>query len=79
MATLEQIDEKLDSIEDTMIELKTVLLGKNSDKGLVGQVEENCEQIDKLKGNYKTLVGILIGSGIFTGGVVAGLTKLLGG
>ena len=79
MATLKQIDEKLDRVENVMIELKTVLLGKNHDKGLVGQVEENTEQIVKIKGNYKTLVGILIGSGIFTGGAVAGLTKLLGG
>lgn len=79
MATLEQIDEKLDRVENVMIELKTVLLGKNSDRGLVGEVENNTRDIGRIKGNYKTLVGILIGSGIFTGGAVAGLTKLLGG
>lgn len=79
MATLEQIDEKLDRVENTLIEVKTVLLGKNSDRGVVGQVEDNTREIGKIKGNYKTLIGILIGSGIFTGGVVAGLTKLIGG
>ena len=79
MATLEQIDEKLNRVENTMIEIKTVLLGKNSDEGLVGQVGKHEKQIDKLMGNYKTLVGVLIGSGVFTGGVVAGLMKLLGG
>lgn len=79
MATLEQIDEKIDRVENTLIAVKTVLLGKNSDKGLVGLVEHHSKEIDKIKGNYKTLVGVLIGSGVFTGGIVAGLTKLLAG
>lgn len=78
MASLEQIDEKLDRVEIGIIELKVVLLGKDSDKGLIGLVNGHSQQIDKLRGNYKTLVGILIGSGIFTGGVVAGLVKLIG-
>lgn len=79
MATLEQIGEKLDRVENGVIELRTVLLGKNSDVGLVGDVTHLEKDVDKLKGNQKTLIGILIGSGVFTGGVVAGLTKLIGG
>ncbi len=79
MATLKQIDEKLDRVENTMIKIKTVLLGENSDKGLVGLVDCHTKDIEKIKGNYRTLMGILIGSGIFTGGAVAGLTRLLGG
>ena len=73
MATLEQIDEKLDRVENTVIELKTVLLGRNSDKGLVGQVDDNAK-----KSNRNTVIlAALIGSGVLGGGIV-GLVQWLG-
>ncbi len=50
MATLEQIDEKLDRVGNSLTEVKTVLLGKNGDKGLVGQVEAHERDLDKIKG-----------------------------
>ncbi len=79
MATLEQIDEKLDRVGNSLTEVKTVLLGKNGDKGLVGQVEAHERDLDKIKGNYKLLVGILIGSNVLISVATAGLTRLLGG
>ena len=72
MATLEEIDKKLDRVENGVIELKTVLLGKNSDKGLVGQVNDNTRRI-----NHNTIIiAALIGSGVL-GGSIVGLIKLL--
>ena len=44
MTTLEQVDAKLDCVVQTVTEIKTVLLGKNSDKGLVGQVNDNSKR-----------------------------------
>lgn len=71
---------------DAVIEIRTALKGIDGRGGLLNEVRElsksyNALQADhnRLKGNYKTLVGILIGSGILTGGAVAGLTKLIGG
>lgn len=72
MATLEQIDEKLDRVENVVIELKTVLLGKNSDKGLVGQVENNRRKTDR----NTIVLAAIVGSGVL-GGSVAGLLQLL--
>jgi len=72
MATLEQIDEKLDRVENTVIEVKTVLLGKNSDKGLCGQVDDNTKSISHIK----IALAATLGSGALGGGIV-GLVKLL--
>ncbi len=69
------IDEKvikaIEETHDTVIELKTVLLGKNSDKGLVGQVEEHEKKINR---NTIILVAI-IASGALGSGIV-GLLNL---
>ena len=73
MASLEQIDEKLDRVENLVIELKTVLLGKNSDKGLVGLVNEHNKKINRIA----IFLALLLGSGILGGGIT-GLIKLLG-
>ena len=52
--------------------LHTVLLGANGAEGLVEEVRSIAKGYGKLKRNFWTLVGILIGSGII-GGSVAGL------
>jgi len=54
--------KKLDDTHDAAITLMTVLLGKNSDNGLVGDVRRNTKNINKL---YAALVGIslVIGGG----------------
>ena len=70
--TLKQIDEKLDRVESVVIELKTVLLGKNGDKGLVGQVDDNCKSISHIK----IILAAILGSGLLGGGFL-GLIKLL--
>lgn len=82
----ERHEKLLEETNDAVIEIKTALKGFNGQGGLINEVkgiltrQDNLEvDHNKLKGNYKTLVGILIGSGILTGGAVAGLTKLLGG
>ncbi len=74
MATLEQIDEKLDKVENTLIEIKTVLLGKNGDKGLVGQVQDH----DKTIKTILIILAALIGSSVL-GGSAFGVVKLLMG
>ena len=52
--------------------LHTVLLGANGAEGLVEEVRSIAKGYGKLKRNFWTLVGILIGSGII-GGSVFGL------
>jgi len=68
------IDEKrkLDEVHDAVIELKIVLLGKNGDRGIVGQVEENNKKVNR---NSLILAGIL-GSGLLSG-VGVGIAQLL--
>ena len=72
MATLEQIDAKLDQVAVVVTELKVVLLGKNGDKGLVGQVNDNSKKI----ATNRTILAAIIGSGILGGGIV-GLVQLV--
>jgi len=68
---------------EAIIEIHTVLLGANGDDGLVGDVkrcavaikEESCE-LSKLKKIVYTLVGVLVGSGVITGGAI-GIDKLV--
>ncbi len=86
MEFTEKHEELLRETHDTLIKVSTVLLGTNGDTGLLGKVETICtrqealeDKQDSLEGSKKLLVGILIGSGVFTGGVVATLTKVLGG
>ena len=52
--------------------LHTVLLGANGAEGLVEEVKSIAKGYGKLKRNFWTLVGILVGSGVI-GGSVAGL------
>ncbi len=82
----ERHEKLLEETNDTVIKIKTALTGLNGSGGLIDDIKKVCTRQDelekehqKLRGNYKTMIGILIGSGIFTGGAVAGLTKLLGG
>ena len=62
MALNKEERKKLDDTHDAAITLMTVLLGKNSDNGLVGDVRRNTKNINKL---YAALVGIslVIGGG----------------
>ena len=66
--------QKLDETHDTVIELKTVLLGTNGDNGLVGDVKRIAKSHFRLKQNFWILVSFLIGSGIL-GGSIWGLLR----
>ena len=74
MVTLESVDKKLDQIDGRVIELKTVLLGVNSDKGLVGQVEDCKKKTDR----NTVILAVLIGSGVLGSGAI-GVLKLFSG
>ncbi len=52
--------------------LHTVRLGANGAEGFVEEVKSIAKGYGKLKRNFWTLVGILVGSGVI-GGSVAGL------
>jgi len=66
--------EKIDETYKIVTELKVVLLGKNSDKGIVGQVNSNTKKINRAN----IIIASIIGTGILGGGA-AGLVQLLGG
>ena len=78
-----EVRKKIDETHDTVIELKTVLLGANGDEGLVGDVhkviegiEENTKKINKLRVIVYVLIGILSGLGVLDGAV---FHKVIGG
>lgn len=70
MAFTKEHEAMLKESRDTARDLKVVLLGKNSDKGLVGKMEYLAEDHSKLKRVVWTLIGILIGSGVISGATV---------
>jgi len=77
MTEFTQIDrEILQETHKMVIELKVVLLGKNSDRGLVGKVNDlshNCNDLEekhnRLSKTLWILIGILMGSGLIGGGL----------
>lgn len=76
MEFTEQHSKQISETHDIALELKTVLLGKNSDKGLVGKVSESCDKLEeiekdhnKLKRQFWLVVGLLVGSGVLGGGI----------
>ncbi len=77
----ERVIEAIHDTHDTVIQLKTVLLGANGDDGLVGDVKRTSKAIivlnekhNKLNKTLWTLIGILVGSGVL-GGSLWGLLK----
>ena len=58
-----ELTNKIEETHDTVLELKTVLLGKNGDDGLCGDVK----RVNKRLSIVEWTVGILIGSGVLTG------------
>jgi len=75
MAELTEAEKKaIQETHDTVIQLKTILIGVNGDEGLVGEIKDLHRNHNKLKQSFWTLVGILVGSG-FIGGGLWGLLK----
>lgn len=66
----------VEETHDTVITLKSVLLGANGNPGLVKQVNEVCKGHEKLNGRFWMLVAFLGGLGILGGGTF-GLVELL--
>ena len=65
---MEQRDrDLLQETHDGMLELTTVLLGKNGDPGLIGDFWEVKASHYKLRQRFYIFVGIIAGSGILTG------------
>lgn len=61
---------------DTVIKLNTVLLGTNGDNGLCGDVKRVFKMLElqekehnKLKLVVYSFIGLIMGSGVITGGV----------
>ncbi len=63
--------EKLDRAMDSLIEIKTVLLGAEGeeDGGICGKVRYLVEDHNKLKRNFYILIAALIGSGVLGTGI----------
>lgn len=69
MALTKDERQKIDETHDAVLVLKTLLLGKNSDKGLVGQVWHNTKRINNLY--------LILASVGGAGGVAGVVTKML--
>ena len=78
-------EDAIYDVRERLVRLETVLTGvpNTDDKGLVGQVKNNCEDLDatrkkvgRLEVRYWLLVGLLVGSGVL-GGV--GIASLISG
>ena len=72
MAYTKEDKEKLNETHEAVIKLKTVLLGANGDKGIVGQVNENTKKVNR----NTIILAALLGSGVLTGGGI-GIAQLL--
>ena len=63
---------------DTVLEIKVVLLGKNGDEGLCGDVKYLQRDHSKLKQIVWILIGVLAGFGIITS-TTWGILRAIGG
>ncbi len=75
------LTKKLDSIETSVTEIKTVLIGipDTEANGLCGEVKRCKESINKLFSENKKIWAAIIALGGGTGGTVYGIIKLLTG
>jgi len=73
MALNKEEREKLDATYDLVKELKIILLGKNSDKGLMGDFLNVARSHWSLRRNFWILVAFLVGSGIIGGSLIGAL------
>jgi len=64
--TIERFDDRMDSMDREIVKIRTVLLGANGDKGLVGQVSENTSKINR----NTVILAAILGSGVLGGSIV---------
>ena len=57
-------EQMIQETHDTVIQLKTVLLGVNGDHGLVGEVQSVRKKVNKVTIMLYGLIGVLTGAGI---------------
>lgn len=76
MEFTEEHAKSLQDTHDAVIRIETTLLGQNGHPGVVDKLVTICDEHEKLKGQFKLLVGILIGSGVLSGTVVGILQAL---
>ena len=83
MALTKEERQKLDETHDSIIEIKTVLLGTDGYNGLVGDIKRNSQAIltinnkyNKLNVHFWQLVGVLVGSGVIGGGTIGLINAL---
>jgi len=69
MALTKEERELLREIREDQIKISTVLLGVDGAPGLVEEVKDLAKGLGRLKGNFRILVGILIGSGVIGSGI----------
>ena len=70
----ELTERHLQMIEEThevVLKDHTTLFGQNGDTGLVGRVENVCDENKKLSRNFWILVAFLAGSGVLGGSIWA--------
>ena len=65
--------KKIDETHDAVIQIKTVLLGTNGDLGLCGEFKDLKASHYRLKRNCVLVFGVLAGSGILTGSILAAI------
>lgn len=85
--SIQQIDNKLDAYHEDVTILRTIVLGRNGDVGLIGnfertrndlnmRIDEACKENAKFRSKCILVLGILIGSGVLGGGVAAAFSYL---
>ena len=79
MALNESERKLLSETHDSMLEIKVVLLGKNGDTGLCGEVKQNSKSIRMLYKTVWIIVGIIITLSAIFGSSIIGIEKLASG
>ena len=74
MALTKEERQKLDETHDTVIQLKTVLIGVNGQEGLVRKVEANSKRSTR----NSIIIAAILGSGVLGGGIM-GVIQLVSG
>ena len=70
MAELTDRERKqIEETHDTVIRIKTVLLGANGDDGLCGEVKSLSERHNRLAKTFWITFGVLVGTGFIALGI----------
>jgi len=70
MSLTKEEKDLLTKTHDKVTELTAILLGSRGDNGLIGDVKRLANSQNKLKRNFWLLIGVLIGSGVISAGIM---------